>query len=96
MCLAVTIQFQQVLLEATFILEVQIHLQQSIAQFKAFQSCSEAGHRSTSGPRSLLAAAALRSELGQRAGGLPTQVWQFSNQHGGQDPPEPPRLPAQV
>ena len=32
MCLAVAVQFKQILLKATFILEVQIHLQQSIAQ----------------------------------------------------------------
>ena len=47
MCLAIAIKFQQVLLKATFILEVQIHLQQSIARCKAFQPCSEAAYRST-------------------------------------------------
>ena len=50
MCLAIAVKFQQVLLKATFILEVQIHLQQSIAWFKAFQCCSEAANKSMPGP----------------------------------------------
>lgn len=63
MSFAIAVQFQQVLLKATFILEVQVNLQQSIAWFKALQSCSEAAHRSMPAPAACWLKSALSSNL---------------------------------
>ena len=86
MSFAIAVQFQQVLLKATFILEVQVNLQQSIARFKALQSCSEAAHRSMPAPAACWLKLALSSDLCLKAGGMPTQVWQCPKQHGRSGP----------